>query len=186
MAGATSLLDGRPIMTPGIVWLTGLSASGKTTLADALCAGLSRIGVDNVVVLDGERVRANLGFVAQHSLHDRKRVLREIVELAGTVFDNHGVGIVATISHKRAMRRYARQRLGRMFEVFLDCPPEVCAARDVKGHYARAFAGEYDCFAGVTEPYERSDPEMTIETARVAEKESSGLLFAAVSAFLDL
>jgi adenylylsulfate kinase len=168
----------------GTIWITGLPASGKTTLSGELARALRRRGYD-CVLLDGEAVRQRTGNRYGHSLEDRFAVLREIVAIAVEERNNGRVPIVATISHKREMREFARQELGRMLEVFLDCEPSVCAARDHKGHYRRAYAGEYSCFVGVTEPYERwSKADVVIDTDQCDATAANGLLLAASLQFL--
>ncbi len=173
-------------MTPGTVWLTGLPASGKSTLALALSAALVARGHTQIVLLDGEHVRATMQPPAGHGLTDRERVLCEIVERAARALDAGQTCIVATISHKRAMRDHARERLGRMLEVFLDCPPSICAARDAKGHYARALAGDPACFVGVTEAYEAGWPDLTIDTRRLPPRRAAERLLDAAAEFLQL
>ena len=113
-------------------------------------------------------------------------MLREIVAVAMSERSRGLIPIVATISHKREMRAYARQALGPMMEVYLDCAAPVCAARDQKGHYRRAYAGEYECFVGVTEPYEISaGANLVIDTARYGIAAATGMLLAASLEFLQ-
>ena len=166
------------------IWITGLPASGKSTLSEALERALRQRGYD-CSVLDGEIVRQRTGYRYGHSLADRFTVLLEIVAAAIEERSRGRIPIVATISHKRTMRALARQNLAPMLEVFLSCQPSVCAARDRKGHYQRAYAGEYDCFVGVTEPYERwNTADLVIDTGRCGVAEASARLLAASLAFL--
>jgi adenylylsulfate kinase-like enzyme len=168
----------------GTIWLTGLSASGKSTLSVALAAALRELGFP-AIVLDGEDLRARMGGRHGHTPAERMAVLKRIVDFALEERGRHRLPIVATISHKREMRTFAKARLGRTLEVFLDCPISVCAARDRKGNYARAFAGEYECFVGVTEPYETWDQaDLVIDTSRVGEAEASARLLRAAREFL--
>ena len=174
-------MPAQPVVT---VWITGLPASGKTTLSETLGDALRARG-HACAVLDGEVLRQRLSRPYGHSLEDRFAVLREVVAAALAVRDRGMVPVVATISHKREMRAYAREGLGRMLEVHLDCPAAVCASRDVKGHYRRAHAGEYDCFVGVTEPYETWDAaDLVIDTARCDVAAAMRALLAASLAFL--
>ncbi len=152
MANLTEPAPARLQTLGGTVWFTGLPASGKTTLSRALQDALHARG-HSCTVLDGDILRERLSRRYGHSLEDRFAVLQEIVAAALAERNQGIIPIVATISHKREMRAFARQALGRMLEVYLDCDAAVCAARDSKGHYRRAHAGEYDCFVGVTEPY---------------------------------
>jgi adenylylsulfate kinase len=179
-----SLLSGGATLVGGTVWITGLAAAGKTTLSEGLGAALRDLGLP-CVVLDGETLRMRMRSSYGHSLEDRFAVLREIVAFALEERDKGLIPIVATISHKREMRAFARQSLGRMLEVYLDCSAAVCAARDRKGHYRRAHAGEYDCFVGVTEPYEVwEQADLVIDTAGCSEAEASAALRRAAVAFL--
>jgi adenylylsulfate kinase len=167
----------------GTVWITGLSASGKSTLATALHSSLRR---QHAVLIDGEHMRARLGDRYGHSIADRQAVLHHTVAAAQQYTALGRPVVVATISHTRAMRRFAREQLGPFLEVFLDCPAQVCAARDYKSHYARALRGEYDCFIGVTHPYERSEaplPELTLDTDALGVSAASDLLHEAARTF---
>jgi adenylylsulfate kinase len=169
---------------PGTIWLTGLAASGKTTLSELLTHELRERG-HNCVVLDGEVVRQRTGNRYGHSIEDRFAVLHDIVAIARQELEKGVVPVVATISHKCEMRSFARQHLGRMLEVYLDCAPSVCASRDYKGHYRRAYAGEYACFVGVTEPYETWEKaDLVIDTGRSSVREASSILLAAALEFL--
>lgn len=174
-------------MIPSVIWLTGLSGSGKSTLSTALAAGLMRQGVADLALLDGEEIRARLPRRYGHSLAERGLVLRQIVDMARQETTAGRCAIVATISHQRWMRTYARARLQRFYEVFLDCPPEVCATRDTKGHYHRALRGEYECFIGVTHAYEPSEcPELVLDTARLPVDLATERLMAVCLPFLGV
>lgn len=146
------------------VWMTGLSGAGKTTLARALIAELKGRGL-RCELLDGDEVRAaffpELGF----SRADREKNLRRIAALAEMLLKHEVVAVVSTISPYKAIREEARQRLGNFVEVFVDCPLEICANRDVKGLYRRAQAGEIEAFTGTHDPYERPEnPEVRLAT----------------------
>lgn len=166
------------------VLLTGLSASGKTTLARRLLRDLEDYGIDNAVLIDGEEFRAGLPRRYGHSLEDRQAVWLEVVREARARMDGGSIVIIAGIAHQASMRAMARTRLRPFFEVHLDCPVEVCAARDTKGHYRRALAGEYECFIGVTHPYEQTDADLRIDTAGLPPDEAASLLLERVLPFL--
>jgi adenylylsulfate kinase len=173
---------------PATIWITGLPASGKSTLSQQLCEVLREEDVCSPVLIDGEHMRARLGNRYGHGLADRRTMLQHTVMEAVRLRRSGRTVIVATISHTRAMRRYARTRLQPFFEVFLDCPWQVCAARDVKGNYARALQGEYDCFVGVTHAYERWQrrlPELELDTATLDVGESMRRLRAASTPFIE-
>jgi adenylylsulfate kinase len=153
-----------------VVWLTGLSGSGKTTISSALERVLFDLGLQ-VYVLDGDNIRhglnANLGF----SREDREENIRRVAEVATLIADIGVVAIAAFISPYREDRRRARaiaQEAGKLFvEVYLDAPVEVCEQRDVKGLYKRARAGEIAEFTGISAPYEAPlAAEVIIDTGR--------------------
>ncbi len=153
----------------GTIWITGLSASGKSSLAGALTRELQARGISEVVLFDGDEFRARLDRYYGHTLEDRFAVLGLLVEAVCEENLKNRAVVVAAISHKRAMRVYARRRIGRFMEVYLDCPSDVCSARDQKGLYRRAIDGEFSCFPGVTEPYERSAiSELVLDTATIS------------------
>ena len=144
------------------VWLTGLPASGKTTLALALDKELREMGL-RPVVLDGDDLRKflypELGFSrkARQAQAERATYLATLIQKAG------GVPIVALISPYRADRAWARQQIKGFVEVFVDCPPIICAQRDPKGLWERAKRGELAEFTGVSDPYEKpSEPEVVV------------------------
>lgn len=169
---------------PGTIWITGLSAAGKSTLGSALGKALLAEG-HPCSLLDGEVLRRRMTRAYGHSLDERFAVLREIVGFAAEVRQQGRIPIVATISHKREMRAFAREALSPMLEVYLDCAASVCAARDRKGHYRLAMAGQYECFVGVTEPYETWDrADVVIDTARMDKAEAGEILRRAALAFL--
>lgn len=140
------------------VWLTGLPASGKSTIGAALEERLVSAG-RFAYLLDGDNLRhgicGDLGFSAA----DRDRNIARVAEVAQLFADAGAVAIVALVSPIASSRRAARrlhERSGlRFIEVFIDTPLEVCAARDPKQLYARARAGEIHGFTGVDDPYER-------------------------------
>ncbi|MAF20389.1 MAG: adenylyl-sulfate kinase, partial [Parcubacteria group bacterium] len=141
----------------GTIWITGLSASGKSTLGGKLFSDLKAIGVNNVKLLDGEDIREEFGDTFGYATNERNAILEKTIQMARECNDNGNIAIVSTISHKRSIRQKARDAITNFMEVFLDCPLEVCVKRDYKGHYQKALNGDYENFIGITESYETSD-----------------------------
>ncbi|RKZ51202.1 MAG: adenylyl-sulfate kinase [Candidatus Parabeggiatoa sp. nov. 3] len=162
----------------GTIWITGITASGKTTLGSRLYSDLLDLGCRNLEFLDGDELRKRIGSKYGHSLEDRFNVLEQIVALAKKLSGEGKIIIVSTVSHKRAMREFARKELKNFIEVYLECRPEICAKRDYKGVYEKAKRGEGELFVGVTEDYELSDaPDLLIHTSnKTPEKCSKELL----------
>lgn len=163
-----------------MLWLTGLSGSGKSTIAIALERELQRRGY-LCRILDGDNIRsginANLGFTAD----DRRENIRRIAEVAKLFVDTGIITIAAFISPTEELRNLARDIIGPadFKEVYISTPLAVCEARDVKGLYARARRGEVKHFTGVSAPFEApSDPALTLDTSHLSLEESVGRLLA--------
>jgi adenylylsulfate kinase len=158
------------------VWMTGLPASGKSTLAVALEKALWDRGV-HAFVLDGDNIRHGLNKDLGFSPEDRNENIRRIGEVA-RLFTTAGViNVTAFISPYRADRDQARRITGdgEFIEVYVACALEECERRDPKGHYRKARAGEIKEFTGVSAPYEPpASPEIVVYTDRETEKESVG------------
>lgn len=149
-----------------VVWFTGLSGAGKSTIALALERRLFDAG-QQVYVLDGDIVRTGLCSDLKFSHTDRTENIRRIGEVARILADAGLLVIVAFISPFRADRDRARSLMaaGRFTEVFINAPLEVCERRDVKGLYARARRNEIADFTGITSPYEPPlQPEVELRT----------------------
>ena len=147
------------------LWFTGLSGAGKTTISEIVERELrERFG--KVEVLDGDIVRTNLSKGLGFSREDRDtNILR--IGFVAELLTRNGVGvIVSAISPFKEAREQVRRNIGEGFiEVYVDAPLEVCAERDVKGLYKKAFAGEIGQFTGVSDPYEPpAAPELHIKT----------------------
>jgi adenylylsulfate kinase len=156
------------------LWFTGLSGAGKTTIAEIVEHELrNRFG--QVEVLDGDIVRTNLSKGLGFSREDRDTNILRIGFVADLLARN-GVGvIVSAISPFKEARDQVRRNIGEDFlEVFVDAPLEVCAERDVKGLYKKAFSGEIEQFTGVSDPYEPpATPELHIKTDEEEPQESA-------------
>jgi len=156
------------------LWFTGLSGAGKTTIAEIVEREL-RGKFGKVEVLDGDIVRTNLSKGLSFSREDRDTNILRIGFVADLLTRN-GVGvIVSAISPYKEARDQVRRNVGEDFiEVFVDAPLEVCAERDVKGLYEKAFAGEIEQFTGVSDPYEPpAAPELHIKTNEEEPQESA-------------
>ena len=165
----------------GVVWLTGLSGSGKSTIAAAVERRLFERGVFTYV-LDGDNVRnglnSNLGF----SLEDRRENTRRVAEVAKLFAEAGAVVLCSFVSPTRELRAAVAEILGEDYlEVFVDTPLEECERRDVKGLYAKARAGEIKNFTGIDSPYESpTDPFLTLLTERLTIAEAADRLIAAL------
>jgi adenylylsulfate kinase len=146
------------------VWLMGLSASGKTTLARLLAQALKQRGF-KVEVLDGDIVRTTLSKGLGFTRQDRETNLRRIAALANNLVRQEVVTIVAAICPYHDIREEVRTIIGDFVEVFLNCPLEVCIQRDPKGLYRRALAGEIQHFTGIGDAFETPvRPEIEVKT----------------------
>jgi adenylylsulfate kinase len=160
-----------------VVWLTGLSGAGKSTIAARLAAELSERGIP-VELLDGDEVRTHVSAGLGFSRAERDANVRRIGWIAATLAKHGVVAITAAISPYRATRAEARalsdaKAPGAFLEVFVDAPLEVCEQRDVKGLYAKARAGKISAFTGVSDPYEPPErPDVHLRTDRQTTEES--------------
>ena len=158
-----------------LIWFTGLSGSGKSTIAYTLEHALVQRGHLSYV-LDGDNVRhglnKNLGFSAE----DREENIRRIGEVGKLFVDTGVIAITAFISPYRKDRDQARKTIGgdSFFEVFCDTPLDVCEQRDPKGLYKKARAGEIKGFTGIDDPYEAPQkPELVIDTSKTSPQEAA-------------
>ena len=157
-----------------MLWFTGLSGSGKSTIAIALERELQRRGL-LCRILDGDNIRSGinkgLGFTAE----DRRENIRRIAEVAKLFVDTGIITIAAFISPSNDLRRMARDIIGAedFKEVYISTPLEVCEQRDVKGLYAKARRGEIKNFTGISAPFEAPEhPALSIDTSKVSLEDS--------------
>jgi sulfate adenylyltransferase/3'-phosphoadenosine 5'-phosphosulfate synthase len=168
-----------PYMEKGFtLWFTGMSGAGKSTIAEAITPRLKALG-KQVEILDGDEVRTNLSKGLGFSKEDRDTNIRRIGYVAQLLTRNGAVVITAAISPYRAIRDEVRSRIGAFVEVYAKCPLEALIARDVKGLYKKALAGEIKEFTGVSDPYEEPlHPEVVVETDRETVEESVNKILA--------
>jgi len=156
-----------------ILWFTGLSASGKSTLANALSNQLHMMGVKSYI-LDGDNIRHGLNRDLGFSPKDRKENIRRIGEVAKLFVDAGLIIMTAFISPYKEDRKKVRElvEVGQFIEIFVKCPLSECERRDPKGIYKKARAGEIKAYTGISAPYEEpSDSEIVLETDRKSVKE---------------
>jgi adenylylsulfate kinase len=155
------------------LWFTGLSGAGKTTIAEIVEHEL-RERERRVEVLDGDIVRTNLSKGLGFGRDDRNINVLRIGFVANLLTRNGVAVIVSAISPYKEARDQVRRRIVDFVEVFVDAPLEVCAERDVKGLYQKAFAGEIPQFTGVSDPYEPpAAPDLTLKTDEEEPQESA-------------
>ena len=157
----------------GVLWFTGLSGAGKTTLALELEQALFLKGWQ-AYVLDGDNVRHGLSSDLAFSPHDRTENIRRIGEVAGLFADAGLIVLTAFISPYRADRKLARGAASDAFhEIYVEADVETCEKRDPKGLYVKARRGEIPEFTGISAPYEvPENPELAIDTAALDVPES--------------
>lgn len=158
-----------------VLWLTGLSGSGKTTIARALEPKLKELGF-KTELLDGDVVRKELSPDLGFTKEDREKHARRVVYLCKLLSRNGIISIVSLISPYREFRAYARREIGvndNFIEVYVRCSLESCIKRDPKGLYKKALAGEIKDLTGLQDPYEEPlEPEMMIDTEKETLDES--------------
>ena len=157
-----------------MLWLTGLSGSGKSTVAIALERELQKRGL-LCRILDGDNIRtginANLGFSAD----DRRENIRRVAEVAKLFVDTGIITIAAFVSPTEELRNLAQHIIGKddFKEIFISTPIEECERRDVKGLYARARRGEVKNFTGISAPFEAPQhPALSLDTSKLSLEES--------------
>lgn len=169
-ADKEELLGQRGVM----IWFTGLSGSGKSTVALGVERELHKCGI-LCRILDGDNIRSginkNLGFTAE----DRKENIRRIAEVGKLFVDTGIVTLAAFISPTNESRRMAAEIIGQddFKEVYISTPLEICEKRDVKGLYARARRGEIKNFTGISAPFEVPEhPALSLDTSKLTLEES--------------
>ena len=170
--------------SPLVLWFTGLSGAGKSTIANLVEQRLLDEGLHSVL-LDGDNVRHGLNRDLGFTDADRVENIRRITEVARLMTDAGLIVLVSFISPFREERRMARERMepGEFVEIFVDVPLAVAEARDVKGLYAKARAGQLSHFTGIDSPYEAPDaPDLRIDASAASPEEAAERIMALVHA----
>ena len=172
-------MTARPLVHRGFtLWFTGLSGAGKSTISGIVEKRLREAGA-KIEVLDGDVVRENLSKGLGFSKEDRDINIRRIGFVCELLTRNGVIAMVAAISPYRAVREEVRSRIANFVEVYVECPLEVVAGRDVKGLYKKAIAGEIPQFTGVSDPYEPPlHPEVVVHSDKESPEESAQRVWA--------
>lgn len=167
-----------------VVWFTGLSASGKSTLANILAKVLHEMHVKSYL-LDGDNIRHGLNKDLGFSGADRRENIRRVAEVSRLFLDAGLIVLTALISPFKADRENARKIIGpgAFIEVYLKCPLSECERRDPKGIYRKVRCGDIKEFTGISSPYEEPEnPEVIVETGKLDISESTNLLVSHLAA----
>ncbi|MEO1134736.1 MAG: adenylyl-sulfate kinase [Cyanobacteria bacterium J06639_1] len=156
-----------------VIWFTGLSGAGKSTVSEAVSKALKKTNC-KLEVLDGDVVRTNLSKGLGFSREDRNINILRIGFVCELLARNGVIAMTAAISPYRAIRDQLKARIPNFIEIFVDASVEECARRDVKGLYAKAFSGEIKQFTGVSDPYEEPlNPDLVLNTTDETVEESA-------------
>jgi len=157
-----------------VLWFTGLSGAGKTTIATAVRDRLATRGVP-VELLDGDELRGR--FPTGFSKKEREAHIARVAEMAAKVEEQGVVAIAALISPYREARRKARAACRDFIEIFVSTPLDICERRDPKGLYRKARSGEIACFTGIDDPYEPPEqPEIMIDTTTLSVDDAAAIV----------
>ena len=170
------------------IWLTGLSGSGKTTIATNVSHRLHKQGYITQV-LDGDNIRLGINKNLSFSIEDRFENVRRTAEIAKLFIQNGIITICCLVSPTEEIRELAKKIIGRkdFFEVFIDTSIEECEKRDTKGLYKKARKGEINNFTGISSPFEKpKNPSLRILTEGTSIEESSSLLLKSISPKIKL
>ena len=150
----------------GTVWISGLTASGKTTLGNLLFKDMNKKGIDNIIFLDGDQLRELSKKKYGRSLSERYKILKKYIELVRKENEEGKFVIISTVSHQKKMREIARKNIVNFMEVNLECSKQACSDRDYKGLYEKS-KNSKDYFPGVTEPYQfNKNAELILDTEK--------------------
>lgn len=165
-----------------VLWFTGLSESGKTTLSLALEKILFNKG-HVVKILDGDALRRGINTDLGFTLADRKENIRRVAEIAKLFAESGFIVMVVLISPTQAIRNDAKRIIGEalFYDIYIDASLATCEQRDIKGLYKKARAGKIPDFTGISSPYEVPvNPDVTVSTENVSVKTSADFLYAEI------
>jgi len=165
-----------------VIWLTGLSGSGKSTIANELNTRLFHQN-KHAVILDGDNTRLGINSDLGFSNENRTENNRRVAEIAKLFIESGNIVICSFISPFQKDREMSKQIIGEAdyFEVFVDCSLEMCENRDVKGMYKQARNGELESFTGISSPYEKpTNPQLVLNTEKLNLEQCTDLLEATI------
>ncbi|RFZ95756.1 adenylyl-sulfate kinase [Mucilaginibacter conchicola] len=170
-----------------VIWLLGLSGAGKTTIAALLEQKLSLDGYYSIR-LDGDALRETVNKGLGFSADERAENIRRTAEMAALLTANNAITICSLITPLNAHRDIVRNILGQSyFEVFVDCPLEVCAERDVKGLYQQAFKKQITNFTGIGSSFEApTEPWLTLQADKTTAQECTNKLYQAILPYISV
>ena len=171
-----------------LLWFTGLSGSGKSTVANAVEEELHRMGV-HTYTLDGDNIRSGINKDLSFAPEDRSENIRRIAEIANLFVDSGTVVLAAFVSPYKKDREMVKSVVKdfNFVEIFVDTPLEECERRDVKGLYAKARQGLIKDFTGINAPYEAPEqPDIRIDTTQSNIEESTAQIVTAIRVKLEL
>ena len=168
------------------IWISGVTASGKTTLGKLLYKDLIDYGIKNVKFLDGDDLRNKQPNIYGYSAEDRFRLIKKYVKIVDKENKNGNIVIIPTVSHQKRSREFARNHLNNFFEINLVCSVEECSKRDFKNIYNSISKEKDQCIPGLTEPYEIfKKAELIINTEENEIRESQLIIFNRIKDFLE-
>lgn len=159
----------------GVIWLTGLPSSGKTTIATELINVLTRKGY-NVQAFDGDQIRNAINLQG-FSRNERNQHVKTIGYIASILEKNGIISVVSLVSPYRDSRDFVRKVTSNYFEIWVSTPLEECIRRDTKGLYKKALEGKIEYFTGISDPYEPPEkPELIIDTTKIPLDETIDII----------
>lgn len=156
------------------IWFTGLHGSGKSTIANRLMEIFEEKGI-KAELLDGDELRKTISFDLGYSLEERNEHMKRVADLCKKIADKGIIAIASVASPTEKSREYAKKTLKNMLLVYVKCPLEICAKRDVKGHYKKAGENEqgFEHFMKVSSNFEEpKNPDIVLNTGKEAIEES--------------